>query len=150
MLLWVSFLSFERMYSFSNFIFLMQIGAYLIESKLGRRWSLAGSTFITAFFCVVFVLVKSGWALSLSTVGISLSAMVGPNLCWTLASGFYVLIYIASLDDVRCIVWVDSRNIRYGEYVNFIFFPNGSVTDTFILSPRHCLWRCVGTIANVR
>ncbi|KAG6919261.1 hypothetical protein DXG01_008057 [Tephrocybe rancida] len=38
------------------------LGAYLIESPLGRRWSLAGSTFLTAFFCVVFVIANSSWA----------------------------------------------------------------------------------------
>ncbi|PPQ80443.1 hypothetical protein CVT25_001770 [Psilocybe cyanescens] len=50
------------------------LGAFLIESSLGRRWSLAGSTFVTAFFCVVFVLVKETWAVRMSTIGISLSA----------------------------------------------------------------------------
>ncbi|KAG6812306.1 hypothetical protein H0H92_003479 [Tricholoma furcatifolium] len=50
------------------------LGAWLIESRMGRRWSLAGSTFITAFFCVVFVAVESSWAVRASTVGISLSA----------------------------------------------------------------------------
>lgn len=54
----------------------LQLGAYLIESSLGRKGSLAGSTFITAFFCVVFVLVKETWAVRMSTVGISLSATV--------------------------------------------------------------------------
>lgn len=53
-----------------------QLGAYLIESSLGRRWSLAGSTFVTAFFCIVFVMVESVWAVRASTVGISLSATV--------------------------------------------------------------------------
>ncbi|KAK7037249.1 hypothetical protein VNI00_011240 [Paramarasmius palmivorus] len=50
------------------------LGAYMIESPLGRRWSLAGSTFTTAFFCVVFVMVQSSWAVRASSVGISLSA----------------------------------------------------------------------------
>jgi len=50
------------------------LGAYLIDSPLGRRWSLAGSTFVTAFFCVVFVIVEQSWAVRASTVGISLSA----------------------------------------------------------------------------
>ena len=53
------------------------LGAWLIESPLGRRWSLAGSTFITAVFCVVFAMVQKEWAVRLSTVGISLSATVG-------------------------------------------------------------------------
>ncbi|KAF5361087.1 hypothetical protein D9756_005095 [Leucocoprinus leucothites] len=50
------------------------LGAWLIESSLGRRWSLALSTFTTAAFCMVFVMVESTWAVRLSTVGISLSA----------------------------------------------------------------------------
>ncbi|KAH9949855.1 MFS general substrate transporter [Amylocystis lapponica] len=50
------------------------LGAYLIDSPLGRRWALAGSTFVTAFFCWVFVLVEQPWAVRASTVGISLSA----------------------------------------------------------------------------
>ena len=54
-----------------------QLGAWLIESRLGRRWSLAGSTFVTAFFCWVFAVVQHPWAVRASTVGISLSATVG-------------------------------------------------------------------------
>ncbi|KII90655.1 hypothetical protein PLICRDRAFT_137021 [Plicaturopsis crispa FD-325 SS-3] len=50
------------------------VGAYMVESPLGRRWSLAGSTFVTAFFCVVFVIVETPLAVRASTVGISLSA----------------------------------------------------------------------------
>ena len=38
------------------------------------------NTFITAFFCVVFVPVESTWAVRASTVGISLSVMVGFRL----------------------------------------------------------------------
>jgi hypothetical protein len=53
-----------------------QLGAYMVDSALGRRWSLAGSTFITAFFCAVFVMVESAWAVRASTIGISLSATV--------------------------------------------------------------------------
>lgn len=48
----------------------------MIESPMGRRWALAGSTFITAFFCVIFAMVQSSWAIRASTVGISLSATV--------------------------------------------------------------------------
>ncbi|KAH9841485.1 MFS general substrate transporter [Rhodofomes roseus] len=50
------------------------LGAYLIEGPLGRRLSLAGSTFVTAFFCIIFVIVEQSWAVRASTVGISLSA----------------------------------------------------------------------------
>ncbi|KAF8895585.1 major facilitator superfamily domain-containing protein [Infundibulicybe gibba] len=57
------------------------LGAYMIESSLGRKWSLAGTTFVTAFFCTVFVMVQSAWAVRLSTVGISLSATAAKR--WT-------------------------------------------------------------------
>ncbi|KAF8625910.1 hypothetical protein AX17_006636 [Amanita inopinata Kibby_2008] len=50
------------------------LGAYLIESPLGRRWALAGSTFLTAVLCMVFTMVQSSWAVRLTTIGISLSA----------------------------------------------------------------------------
>ncbi|ESK88018.1 membrane transporter [Moniliophthora roreri MCA 2997] len=50
------------------------LGAYMIESPLGRRWSLAGSSFITALFCLLFITVESPWAVRASSVGISLSA----------------------------------------------------------------------------
>ncbi|KAJ3572767.1 hypothetical protein NP233_g2872 [Leucocoprinus birnbaumii] len=50
------------------------LGAYLIESSLGRRWSLAMSTFTTAAFCLVFAMGQSSWVVRISTVGISLSA----------------------------------------------------------------------------
>ncbi|KAF8869192.1 major facilitator superfamily domain-containing protein, partial [Gymnopilus junonius] len=43
------------------------LGAYLIESSLGRRWSLAGSTFLTGFFCIMFVVVKETWLVRTST-----------------------------------------------------------------------------------
>ncbi|KAG2138594.1 MFS general substrate transporter [Suillus bovinus] len=50
------------------------LGAYMVESPLGRRGSLAVTTFVTAFFCVVFVLVRSALLVRVSSVGISLSA----------------------------------------------------------------------------
>ncbi|TBU48542.1 MFS general substrate transporter [Dichomitus squalens] len=50
------------------------LGAWLIESPLGRRWSLAGSTFMTAVFCWLFAVVEHPWLVRASTVGISLSA----------------------------------------------------------------------------
>lgn len=54
----------------------MQIGAYLVQSQLGRQYSLAVSTFITAAFCILFAIVNSRWLTRLSTIGISLSATV--------------------------------------------------------------------------
>ncbi|KIJ17575.1 hypothetical protein PAXINDRAFT_175426 [Paxillus involutus ATCC 200175] len=50
------------------------LGAYMVESSLGRRGSLAGTTLLTAFFCMVFVHVKSPFMVRASSVGISLSA----------------------------------------------------------------------------
>ncbi|KIL00200.1 hypothetical protein PAXRUDRAFT_821900 [Paxillus rubicundulus Ve08.2h10] len=50
------------------------LGAYMVESSLGRRGSLAGTTLLTAFFCMVFVHVKSPLMVRASSVGISLSA----------------------------------------------------------------------------
>ncbi|KIM89212.1 hypothetical protein PILCRDRAFT_813136 [Piloderma croceum F 1598] len=50
------------------------LGAYLVETPLGRRGSLAWSTFVTAIFCVVFVIVDGPLAIRASTVGISLCA----------------------------------------------------------------------------
>jgi hypothetical protein len=44
--------------------------------RLGRRLSLAGSTFLTALLCVVFVHVQNPVAVTASTVGISLSSSV--------------------------------------------------------------------------
>ncbi|KAH0826166.1 major facilitator superfamily domain-containing protein [Lanmaoa asiatica] len=50
------------------------LGAYMVESALGRRRSLAGMTLLTAFFCMVFVLVENPFLVRVSSVGISLSA----------------------------------------------------------------------------
>ncbi|KAF9013162.1 major facilitator superfamily domain-containing protein [Cyathus striatus] len=74
------------------------LGAYLIESPLGRRWSLAGSTFITAFFCVVFVLVDSTWAVRASTVGISLSSTV----MWAVLYGWTPEIFGTKVRGTAC------------------------------------------------
>ncbi|KAF8158011.1 major facilitator superfamily domain-containing protein [Crassisporium funariophilum] len=74
------------------------LGAYLIESRLGRRLSLAGSTFITAFFCVVFVLVESKWAVRLSTVGISLSA----TAMWAVLYGWTPEIFGTKIRGTAC------------------------------------------------
>jgi hypothetical protein len=48
----------------------------MVEGPLGRRRSLAGSTLLTAFFCMVFVLVDNPLWVRISSVGISLSATV--------------------------------------------------------------------------
>ncbi|KAG6860790.1 hypothetical protein C0995_007596 [Termitomyces sp. Mi166 len=74
------------------------LGAWLIESRLGRRWSLAGSTFITAFFCVVFVGVESSWAVRASTVGISLSA----TTMWAVLYGWTPEIFGTKVRGTAC------------------------------------------------
>lgn len=74
------------------------LGAWLIETRLGRRWSLAGSTFITAFFCVVFVLVESTWAVRASTVGISLSV----TTMWAVLYGWTPEIFGTKVRGTAC------------------------------------------------
>ncbi|GLB38653.1 putative sugar (and other) transporter [Lyophyllum shimeji] len=74
------------------------LGAYLIESPVGRRWSLAGSTFVTAFFCAVFVMVESTWAVRASTVGISLSA----TTMWAVLYGWTPEIFGTKVRGTAC------------------------------------------------
>ncbi|KAJ7081868.1 major facilitator superfamily domain-containing protein [Mycena belliarum] len=61
------------------------LGARLILTPLGRRWSLAGSTLATAAFCTLFALaqsVQSVWAVRISTVGVGLASTC-PLYSWT-------------------------------------------------------------------
>jgi len=74
------------------------LGAYLVESSLGRRWSLAASTFITAFFCVIFVRVGGPLALKASTVGISLSA----STMWAILYGWTPEIFGTNVRGTAC------------------------------------------------
>ncbi|KAI0335781.1 MFS general substrate transporter [Cubamyces sp. BRFM 1775] len=74
------------------------LGAYLIESRLGRRWSLAGSTFVTAFFCWVFAVVQHPWAVRASTVGISLSA----TAMWAVLYGWTPEIFGTKVRGTAC------------------------------------------------
>ncbi|OSC97208.1 MFS general substrate transporter [Trametes coccinea BRFM310] len=74
------------------------LGAWLIESRLGRRWSLAGSTFVTAFFCWVFVVVQHPWAVRASTVGISLSA----TAMWAVLYGWTPEIFGTKVRGTAC------------------------------------------------
>jgi len=53
------------------------LGAWLIERPgLGRKLSLVGSTFLTALLCLGFALVRDPVAVTVTTVGISLSSSV--------------------------------------------------------------------------
>ncbi|KZV73229.1 MFS general substrate transporter [Peniophora sp. CONT] len=74
------------------------LGAYLIESKLGRRLSLAGSTFITAVFCVMFIVVDGQFAMTASTVGISLSA----TTMWAVLYGWTPEIFSTKVRGTAC------------------------------------------------
>jgi len=74
------------------------IGAYLVESSFGRRWSLAGSTFLTAFFCVVFVKVDGPLLLKASTVGVSLAA----TAMWAILYGWTPEIFSTNVRGSAC------------------------------------------------
>ncbi|KAJ7868296.1 major facilitator superfamily domain-containing protein [Mycena leptocephala] len=53
------------------------LGAKLILTPLGRRWSLAGSTIVTAGFCILFVFaqsVESALAVRISAIGVGLAS----------------------------------------------------------------------------
>ena len=52
------------------------LGAYMIESPWGRKWSLASSTLVTALFCIAFAFAESSFFVRVSTIGISLSSTV--------------------------------------------------------------------------
>ncbi|KAH8981894.1 MFS general substrate transporter [Lactarius akahatsu] len=75
------------------------LGAWLIEwPRLGRRLALAGSTFLTALLCVVFLLVSSPIAVTASTVGISLSA----TTMWAVLYGWTPEIFATRVRGTAC------------------------------------------------
>ncbi|KAJ4482425.1 MFS general substrate transporter, partial [Lentinula aciculospora] len=74
------------------------LGAYMVESSLGRRLSLAGSTFVTAFFCVMFIMADATWAVRASTVGISLSA----TTMWAVLYGWTPEIFGTEIRGTAC------------------------------------------------
>ncbi|KAI9507626.1 MFS general substrate transporter [Russula earlei] len=75
------------------------LGAWLIEwPRLGRRLSLAGSTFLTALLCLVFVLVQNPAAVTASTVGISLSSSV----MWAVLYGWTPEIFATKVRGTAC------------------------------------------------
>lgn len=74
------------------------LGAYLIESRLGRQLSLAGSTFFTAFFCALFAVAHETWTVRLSTVGISLSA----TTMWAVLYGWTPEIFGTKVRGTAC------------------------------------------------
>jgi len=74
------------------------LGAYLVESSFGRRWSLAGSTFLSAFFCTVFVKVEDPLFLKASTVGVSLAA----TAMWAILYGWTPDIFSTNVRGSAC------------------------------------------------
>ncbi|KAJ7601244.1 major facilitator superfamily domain-containing protein [Mycena floridula] len=75
------------------------LGAWMVDiSWLGRRWSLAGSTFVTAIFCTVFVSVEAAWAVRATTVGISLSA----TTMWAVLYGWTPEIFGTKVRGTAC------------------------------------------------
>ncbi|KAJ1309991.1 hypothetical protein OPQ81_006748 [Rhizoctonia solani] len=74
------------------------IGAWMIESPLGRRKSLALSTFITAMCCVAFVQVQSKTGVVWSTVGISLAS----SIMWAVLYGMTPEIFDTKIRGTAC------------------------------------------------
>ncbi|KAF8527425.1 MFS general substrate transporter [Hysterangium stoloniferum] len=74
------------------------LGAYLIQSPLGRRLSLTFSTLMTAVFCIVFELVESRWAVRASTVGISLTS----TTMWAVLYGMTPELFATNVRGTAC------------------------------------------------
>jgi hypothetical protein len=83
-----------------------QLGAWLIEwPRLGRRLALAGSTFLTALLCAVFVVVHEPFAVTATTVGISLSATVRACVLYPRVFAKHVI----TTDHVGSDIWVRDK-----------------------------------------
>ncbi|EKM51853.1 uncharacterized protein PHACADRAFT_165177 [Phanerochaete carnosa HHB-10118-sp] len=74
------------------------LGAYLVDSSIGRRRSLASSTFATALCCVFFVLAQGSLAVRISTMGISLSA----TAMWAVLYGWTPEIFGTKVRGTAC------------------------------------------------
>ncbi|KAI5118798.1 hypothetical protein M0805_005140 [Coniferiporia weirii] len=74
------------------------IGAYMIESSFGRRWSLAGSTFVTAMFCIAFIYAESSFTVRVTTIGISLSS----TTMWAVLYGWTPEIFGTEVRGTAC------------------------------------------------
>ncbi|CUA75096.1 putative MFS-type transporter PB1E7,08c [Schizosaccharomyces pombe 972h-] [Rhizoctonia solani] len=74
------------------------IGAWMIESPLGRRKSLALSTFITALCCLAFVQVESKAGVVWSTVGVSLAS----SIMWAVLYGMTPEIFDTKVRGTAC------------------------------------------------
>ncbi|KAK7022151.1 MFS general substrate transporter [Favolaschia claudopus] len=77
------------------------VGARLIRTPLGRRWSLAGSTLLTAAFCVLFVWSQSAelsWAVRVSAIGVGLTS----TTMWAILYGWTPEIFATKVRGTAC------------------------------------------------
>ncbi|KAF7364811.1 MFS general substrate transporter [Mycena venus] len=77
------------------------LGARLIITPLGRRWSLAGSTLLTAAFCILFVFSQSAeisWAVRISAVGVGLAS----TTMWAVLYGWTPEIFATKVRGTAC------------------------------------------------
>ncbi|KAJ7671688.1 major facilitator superfamily domain-containing protein [Mycena polygramma] len=78
-----------------------QLGAKLIITPLGRRWSLAGSTLITAGFCILFVFAQSAQsslATRISAIGVGLAS----TTMWAVLYGWTPEIFATKVRGTAC------------------------------------------------
>ncbi|KAJ7274109.1 MFS general substrate transporter [Mycena rebaudengoi] len=77
------------------------LGARLILTPLGRRWSLAGSTLFTAGFCILFVFAQQAqnvWAVRGSAVGVGLAS----TTMWAVLYGWTPEIFGTKVRGTAC------------------------------------------------
>ncbi|KAJ6460397.1 MFS general substrate transporter [Mycena vitilis] len=77
------------------------LGAKLIITPLGRRWSLAGSTLITAGFCILFVFAQSAQsslATRISAIGVGLAS----TTMWAVLYGWTPEIFATKVRGTAC------------------------------------------------
>ncbi|KAJ7133593.1 major facilitator superfamily domain-containing protein [Mycena epipterygia] len=77
------------------------LGARLILTPLGRRWSLAGSTLFTAGFCILFVFAQNAqsvWAVRLSAIGVGLAS----TTMWAVLYGWTPEIFATKVRGTAC------------------------------------------------
>ncbi|KAJ7143606.1 MFS general substrate transporter [Mycena crocata] len=77
------------------------LGAKLILTPLGRRWSLAGSTLFTAAFCILFIFAQNAqnvWAVRFSAVGVGLSS----TTMWAVLYGWTPEIFATKVRGTAC------------------------------------------------
>ncbi|KAJ7740258.1 MFS general substrate transporter [Mycena maculata] len=77
------------------------LGARLILTPLGRRWSLAGSTLFTAGFCILFVFAQkaeSALAVRVSAVGVGLAS----TTMWAVLYGWTPEIFATKVRGTAC------------------------------------------------